>query len=282
MIWQFLASVVGLLPWQALKWFGRSLGWLVGSVLRIRRRQAMEAMARAGVASPDSIADGVYAGLGTGVFELLWLAGRSPSDSFPEVSVDGWERVEKALAAGKGIVVATAHTGNWDLAACAMVRRVPLTVVTKRLSIRSLDRFWQSLRAGQGVELLDARGAVSRARKSLGEGRAVVFLIDQAPLRANGIERAQFMGCEAEHDAAFAWVAARSRAPVVLAFPRRRADGTHEVVVRDVVVPPDRPGRAWVRQTTLRAAQELEAMIREHPDQWLWLHRRWRRATPSS
>lgn len=278
MFWRALAALVALMPWSAMRTLGGGLGWLVGSALRIRREHVRRSLVRAGIEAAPRTARGVYASLGTTVFELLWAAGRPPASSAALVRVEGWSEVERALAQGRGLVVATAHTGNWDLAACAVASRLSLTVVTKHLSWRSLDRFWQRLRARRGVDLLDAEGALRHARARLADGGAVAFLIDQAPGRANGIENGPFLGGTADHDATFALVAARCRAPVVLAFPRRRADGTHEVVVRGVLSPPGRPSRAWVRRTTLAAAASLDAFVREQPEQWLWLHRRWKRA----
>jgi KDO2-lipid IV(A) lauroyltransferase len=256
---------------------GRALGWLVGSVLRIRRNHVIAAMKDAGLEASRARVNSVYAQLGTGVFELLWAAGHEPARSASLVRVDGWERVEGALAKGRGLVVATAHTGNWDLAACAMAQRLSLTVVTKHLAWRSLDRYWQSLRAVRGVDLVDASGALKEARDRLIKGGAVVFLVDQAPLRTSGIERFPFLGKMADHDATFAIVAARYRAPVVLALPVRHADGTHAVRVELVVDPPQRETKAWVRSTVEAVAKGLEGFVRERPEQWLWLHRRWRR-----
>ena len=260
-----------------MRHLGRSLGWLVGSVLRIRRDHARRSLERAGINDSSRVAKGVYASLGTTVFELLWAAGRPAHASAALVQIQGWNEVERALAQGRGLVVATAHTGNWDLAGCAVASKVSFSVVTKHMSWRSLDRFWQTLRARRGVDLVDAQGTMQRAQAHLAANGAVAFMIDQAPMRASGIERGPFLGHPAEHDASFALLAARCHAPVVFAFPRRRADGTHEVQVRGVVFPPPRPTRSWVRQTTLRAADALATFVCEEPEQWLWLHRRWKR-----
>ncbi len=260
---------------------GRGLGWFVFSVLRIRRTHTIAALGRANFSQAISIARKVYSNLGTSVFELLWMAGRTRSrgsaSPIGDVQIEGWERVEQAFCCAKGVVIATAHTGNWDLAGCAVAQKLPLTVITKHLSWRSLDAFWQDLRARQGIGLLDAAGSLTHAQRKLDAGESVAFLIDQAPMRHRGVHNGPFLGADAEHDATFAMVAARCRVPVVVAFPFRRADGHHVVRVVDILYPPNRPSKTWIRSATLAAAKHLEAMIREHPEQWLWLHRRWRR-----
>jgi Kdo2-lipid IVA lauroyltransferase/acyltransferase len=179
------------------------------------------------------------------------------------------------VSRGRGVVIASSHTGNWDLAACTMAREVELLVVTKRLSVRWLDRFWQSTRAAMGVRLTGAHGAVARARATLGRGGAVAMMIDQVPSPRHALE-VEFLGQRAFADRAPAALAAASGAPLVVAASRRTARGHHELVVLDVVVPPARPSRAWIDDATRRTTRGLDAFVRAYPSQWLWMHRRWK------
>ncbi len=277
MIWRLVSGIVALLPWRALRVPGALLGWLVGAVLRIRRRHASESMRRAAIADRPGQLRAMYESLGTLVFELLWTAGRPSQDlsEFFEQDEEQWRAVQRALSHGRGLVVVTAHTGNWDLLACAMAQRVPLMVVTRHLSWRSLDRFWQRMRAHRGVLLVDPQGAVQRASAHLRAGGVVAFLIDQRPLRERATIEAPFLGAQARHEAAFADIAARCRAPVVVALAERCAGGRHRLVVPMMLPAPQRPSRAWVRQVVLEASGKLEAFVRQRPAQWLWLHRRW-------
>ncbi len=275
-----LAWLVGRLPWGAL----RPLGWLLGAlafdVLRIRRAHVLASMRRAGL-EPDRHARASYVSLGVGVFELLWLTGRPDAPLAPVVRVDGWERFEQARALGRGVVVATAHTGNWDLAACACAARTPLAVVTKRLSTRGLDAFWQAARARRGLELIAAPdgGVLAAIRAQLARPShdgAIALLIDQDPERTRAVTAAPFLGEIALHDLLPATLAARRGAPIVLAFARREADGRHVVEIVDVLVPPRGANRAWIVEATRTIAARLDAFVRREPSQWMWLHRRWK------
>jgi KDO2-lipid IV(A) lauroyltransferase len=236
-------------------------------------------MRRAGVPCAPADVRAVYAALGTNVFELLWTAGRASESPLDRVEIDpvSWATVQPWLDTGRGLVVATAHTGNWDLIACAMAKRLPLTVVTKHLSWRSLDGFWQGLREEQGVRLVDPRGALSAVGAALRAGGVVAFMVDQAPERARGVARFPFLGAEAEHDLTFATIAARYRVPVAVVCGERRREGSHALHVLHIEEPPNRPSRAWVLRTAMTAAGRLDSFVREHPSQWLWLHRRWKR-----
>jgi KDO2-lipid IV(A) lauroyltransferase len=263
-------------PWRLAAPAGRFLGWFVGSVLRVRRAEVEERLTRAGVPEPSRVAARMYAALGAGLYELLWTAAPGPRALARKVLLT--PRAADALAAirGRGAVVATAHTGNWDLTACAVAARAPLWVVSKRLRVRWLDRLWQGLRGARGVRIVDAAGALRGAREAVATGGLVAMILDQAPERRRGVLVAPFLGHPALHDLAPALLAARLGRPLALALSRRLPDGTHEVDVPLLLEPPARAGRAWAEEATGQAIAALEDFIRAHPAQWLWLHRRWK------
>jgi KDO2-lipid IV(A) lauroyltransferase len=273
-----LAAVVALLPWRALRALGALVGWLAGSVLRIRRAHVEEAMEAAGVEGAAREARAMYSSLGAGALELLWMSGRG-AEAVAHASIDEGSRARwrGVLAGGRGVVIAASHTGNWDLAACAIAREVQLLVVTKRLRVRSLDRFWQRTRAAMAVGLAEARGALPRARAALRAGGAVAMMIDQVPASARHAVQAPFLGRVALADRAPAALAAAAGAPLVVAASRRDARGEHVLHVLDVLEPPREGRRAWIDDATRRATSALDVFVRAHPSQWLWLHRRWKR-----
>jgi len=275
--WGWVAWAVGRLRWPALGFLGRLLGVMAGRILRIRRGQVERAMRRAGVASPPAQAAAMYRSLGTSVFEFLWLAARGDA-AMNHVSIDPPSRArwQAALALNRGAVIAASHTGNWDLAACAMARAIELLVVTKRLGVASLDRFWQTARARQGVWLASGRGAMARARAVLARGGAVAMMIDQVPDSARHAVRVPFLDGLAWVDRAAATLAARAGSPLVVAASRRDGRGGHVLEVLEVHVPPRRAGRSWIDQATSAATRALDRFVRAYPSQWLWLHRRWR------
>jgi KDO2-lipid IV(A) lauroyltransferase len=148
--------------------------------------------------------------------------------------------------------------------------------VTKRLSVGPLDSLWQRLRAARGLQLLEEGAAAGSAARALGRGELVAMMIDQAPERERGAIRLPFLGEAAWVDLAPALCALRSRSPLVVAFPRRLDDGTHDVEIAAVLTPPARARRAWAVEATAEATRLLEAFVRRNPDQWLWMHRRWK------
>lgn len=263
------------MTWLA-RLLGAALGFVAGTVLRIRRAHVERAMTAAGIAHPARQAAAMYRALGASAFEFLWMAARGPSAlRVVSIAPASRERWAQALAAGKGVVVAASHTGNWDLAACAIARHVELLVVTKRLHVRWLDRFWQSTRRRLGVQLAGPLGALPRAREVLRRGGAVAMMIDQVPSPRRAVP-VSFLGQPAHADRAPAALAAAAGAPLVIATSCREPSGAHTLHVLDVLWPPARPGRPFIDDATRRATRELERFVMAHPDQWLWMHRRWK------
>jgi KDO2-lipid IV(A) lauroyltransferase len=250
----------------------RLLAWIVGDLVGVRRDDVLRAMARAGVEDPRASARAMYRLLARHLLEVIGLvfSGRALED----VGVPG-ERLDALTRGGRGVVVATAHTGNWDLTACAVARERPVVVVTKRLSIGVLDRLWHWLRARRGVRLVVEGQVVRGALRALERGALVAMMIDQVPMRRRGVAWAPFLGARAPVDLGPALVAARAGVPLVVAFPFCDAAGRHRVHVADVLEPPRRAGRAWAEAAMTRATAQLDAFVRAHPEQWLWMHRRW-------
>ena len=278
---EMLARGVGALAFSDLGVLGGALGALTGDVLRVRRSHVEHAMARAGVRQPADTARGMYASLGTSAIEVLWLAG-ARRDLATVTRFDPGARRLLADVSGRGVVLAASHTGNWEIASCAVAqlarRHVPLLVVTKHLSIGWVDAFWQASRARYGVSITAARGALERARAQLRQGGMVATMIDQVPLRRAHAIELPFLGASAWVDRAPATLAARTGAFFVVPAARRLLDGRQEIIVLEAMEPSRT--RAWIDMATARANAALERFVRDHPTEWLWMHRRWKSPPP--
>ncbi len=258
---------------------GAVLGWLAGSVMRIRRAHVESAMARAGIAR--ELAARMYRSLGVSLVELLWLAARPALPASRLAGIDEASRavLDRVHARGRGMVLATAHTGNWEVAAAAIAERYPLTAVAKAMHVGWVDRFCRRVRTARRIAVASPLGAMATGRAALARGEVVAMLIDQVPDRARHALAVEFLGATAHVDRAPAALAAAARAPLVVGLARR--EGARQVLeVLAVLEPPAHPGRAWVDEATRAATVALERFVRAYPSEWLWLHRRWRPAPP--
>jgi lauroyl/myristoyl acyltransferase len=294
-----LARVVALLAWSSLDRAGAVLGWLAGSVLRIRRGAVEGAMTRAAVNDAPAEAAAMYRGLGEGVFELLWLASVSAerrADALrTHVRLD--DDLERALigAADRGpVILAASHTGNWELIAYGAAQVLAkhgrrLAVVVKPQSVGAFHAFCMHLREACGLVLIAPQGAFAAARRSLAAGDVIAMPIDQVPeRRRHGIE-VSFLGAAALADRAPAALACLTGATLLVVAASRdgrlqrghllaellahapRTTPETAAPVREVVT-----ASAWIENATREATRALEAFVRKRPSSWLWLHRRWR------
>ena len=265
------------LLWRALRAWGAILGWLAFFVLRVRRRHVVDAVTRAGIDRGTLVARQMYRSLGIALGEFLSLS------MFPLRAPKGTVRLDPALLAecSGGAVAATAHTANWDLVACEVAQRLPLTVVTKRLSVGWLDRLWQQIRMRRGIELAEQGTALGAARQALGRGAVVAMMVDQAPERSRAVIVCRFLGEDARVDLAPALLAQRFRRPLVAAFPQRLSDGSYRLHFAGVLRPPERSSRDWAESAMAQVTAWLDEFVRRHPEQWLWMHRRWK-GTPTA
>lgn len=268
---RWTAALVASCPqaW-ALSW-GRLLGFLAGSVLRIRRRHVDESMAIAGV--PARAAARMYRGLGYALAELFWFGGRRRDVLEHAVFHEGDAAKLRALLAEGPVVFAGAHTGNWELASFRLAHEAPLAVLAKAQHWAPGNGFIDGLRASYGVQVLRTLDAAAAAVRS---GRSVVLVTDQVPARPRDGEVVPFLGRPARVDRSPAALAARSRRPMVVVAARR--EGRRQVIhVLGVLTP---RGSADVAAATREATRLLGAFVMAHPDAWMWLHRRWKDVAP--
>jgi KDO2-lipid IV(A) lauroyltransferase len=281
----WLAWATGLFPRRALPALGSALGWVAGSVFRIRRAHVERSMKLAGIARSraGAIASMMYRSLGASLLEMLWLAAHPELPASAMASFDEYSRavLAEARERGRGMVLATAHAGNWELAAAAVAEAYPLTVVVKPMSVGWVDRFCRSSREARGIGLALPNEALARSREALARGEIVAMLIDQVPLRASHSIIIDFLCGRADVDRSPAALAAAMRCPLVLAVSRRLEDGGHVLEVLAVLEPPERDRRPWAVEATRTATRVFERWVHAHPGEWLWMHRRWR-ASPGS
>ena len=287
-----LARAVALLTWSSLGHAGAVLGWLAGSVLRIRRGAVEAAMTRAAVNDPRAEASAMYRGLGEGVFELLWLAGVSAKRRAEalgnHVRLD--EDLEGALiaAAERGpVILAASHTGNWELIAYGAAQVLAkhgrrLAVVVKPQSVGVFHAFCMNLREACGLVLIEPRGALAAARRCLAAGDVIAMPIDQVPdRRRHGLE-VPFLGAAALADRAPAALARATGATLLVVAASRdgRLQRGHLLAELAAHAPhaPHAPptASAWIENATRDATRALETFVSARPASWLWLHRRWR------
>jgi KDO2-lipid IV(A) lauroyltransferase len=182
------------------------------------------------------------------------------------------EHVEAGLAAGRGILFATAHLGNWELSAFAHALLAgPMHVVARPLDNPLIDALVERRRTLSGNRLIFKKDYARGILKALAANEAVGILIDQNAAPAEGVF-VDFFGVPACAGTGFAKIAAHSGAAVIPGFALWSEDERRYVLRFYPAVP--MTGDA--ARDTAALQSQLEAVIRAHPEQWLWIHRRWK------
>ena len=208
--------------------------------------------------------------------ELAALLARPVEDTLGRIRIDGLEHLRAAMDQHGRALLLTAHLGNWELlpVACRLTG-YRLSVVLRPLDAPWLDRLATRMRERSGVDLIDKRAALRPVLRALAEGAMVGILLDQNAARREGVF-VPFFGYSASTSKSLAVLAVRTGAPIVPAFIRRDDAGMHRVVVGPALPPPSGDVEAAVTALTARCTEAIEAAVRETPEQWLWMHDRWR------
>ena len=186
---------------------------------------------------------------------------------------------ERALAGGRGLLAVTAHFTSWELFGEAVSGRgIPLNTVVRPLK-GAFNAEVVAARLRAGMKLLPQRNALRATLSALRRNEVVAVLLDQAVGGKHALY-VPFFGRPAATTALVSVAAMRSGAPVVVSVVTRSMNGFRLRVEGPFPVPStgDRVRDAWTHTATLTAV--LERFIRDSPDQWLWLHRRWKLAPP--
>ncbi len=265
---------------DALARFMGNLAYTLG----IRRRVALENLAMAmpekSEAERREIARGAYINMSRVVLESLPGGERLPAD-WAEQGVEGeeaWRALKAHVDTGKGVLMVTAHFGNWELLGDMLIRwGVPLDALVRPLKGALNTRIAEN-RVRVGAGLIYPRGAIQEIIEAVNRGESPFMLLDQA-LPAKAAVFVPFFGKLASTTPAMAVAAQRTGAPVfvVMGVRNGRGGARFRLEVEGPILPPA-PGEAAdpITEHTARVTAALERCIRKYPEQWMWLHRRWK------
>ncbi|MCP4605594.1 MAG: hypothetical protein GY847_34580 [Proteobacteria bacterium] len=273
-----LAFIIGLLSWRQIQGVGAVLGLVWFYLVRIRRKTVLGNLA---LSLPEmsrqhrDIARRAYEHFGISALELLRLRHMTSSELVEKVHPRGMEHYEAARARGKGVVVVTAHFGNFDLLACSQAALgVPLAIVSRELRKSGLSSFWMETRQTHGLEILLEKGAARKILTWLHSGNVLGLTVDQRTSSERGGINIDFMGVKAWTTTAPASIALRTGAAILPVHIERRPDGDHDLIVEPEIPRSEQDGADEIQALTEQINGVVGKWVRHRPDHWMWLHRR--------
>lgn len=277
LVWLGLAALrtASLLPFGAQIWLGRRLGALLYRLLDTRREIARRNIGRCFPGLDDGAQQALlkrhFGSLGIGVFEtaLAWWA--SDARLAARMNVTGLEHLELALARGNGVILLSAHFTAMDLGGRMLGERIALDVLYRPLGHPLFDEVMRRGRL-RAARKMFTKGDLRGMLRSLHEGRAVWFAPDQAHSGPNSV-LAPFFSIPAPTNTIASRIAAKSGAAVIPFFPlRERDDRNYHLLILPALE--NFPAQPEVDAARINALIEEQARIA--PEQYLWIHRRFK------
>ena len=254
----------------------RLLDLLVPKLRRIALMNLSFAFPELSRARHGEIVDGVFCSMARLLVALSRFPRINAGNVHDWIRYEGLENYRDAKKGGRGVLVATAHFGNWELSAFAHAFMTePMHVMVRPLDNPLIDDLVESRRTLSGNRLINKRTAARAVVKALRDNEAVGMLIDQNTTPAEGVF-VDFFGKCACASSAFVKLAYHSGAAVLPGFAVWD-EGKKKYVLRfyrQILLTGD------VAADTQAIHSAFEQAIREHPDQWLWIHRRWKTRPP--
>jgi KDO2-lipid IV(A) lauroyltransferase len=276
-----LRGLLGALPAGARLSVGEGLGSLAYRMARRDRLRALDSLSKAfGAERPreelERIARESFRNLGRSVAEIcgMWRRG-GPAVLEVFDYRDGWDQVKKLTSEGRGAVVVTAHLDNWELVGACVAAGAPLTVVGRRIYFDKYDRLVAEMRKSLGMEVIYQDESPRKLLRALRDNRVLALLADQDVPRLDGVF-VPFLGRPAYTPTGPVSLALAARAPLAIGYGLRVGRDRHRLVISEALEFDRADKRQAVLEGTRAWSAMFEGLIRQHPEQWVWLHRRWR------
>lgn len=276
--YSFRAWLAGfrLLPRKWVKSILKCLFLGVGYGIGIRKSVALKQLRHIypdkGEAFIRSILKSLYVGMAQTIEEIYLTDNKQ---LFARSEIHGKEHVDVALAMGRGAILATAHFGNWEAARILPMAGIPLSVIAKTQRNSLFDDYTNQIRKSCGLKVINMSKGLRDIVHQLNEGRLVAILMDQNAGKAGLMM--DFLGYEASHWKGVAKLSLRYKVPIVPGFARRNDAGKIVFEFFPPILHEDLTDDEANYYLVLQEVNKIiEAQIRQYPEQWFWVHKRWK------
>jgi len=273
-------SVLSLLPLRLIYWVARGTGNFANNVLHYRRQVVMTNLRVAFGSEIDEarlaeIADESYRQIAMSFMELL-IAPKLQKQIRTMLQSEQAALLRKLLDQGKGLIAVSGHLGNWEIigAAAATTMPEPFTVAAVQQSNPYINRFITRRRSELGMQVAGTKEAMKLLIRALKNRQAIGLVADQnaGPFSVF----VKFFGKTAATQPGPAKLALKFGTPLLVAAALRSGPGQFKVLIQEVEIKAD----DTVESLTQRHVKILENFIRQYPEQYFWIHRRWKTRPP--
>lgn len=283
---KFLAFLISSMPIKIRIFCGNIIGILWFDILRIRRKVALDnlrlAFPEKSEAERIQMARNSLKNMGHNILEYGLFRSLTKQRAQELVEFKGLDLLEDALKQNKGCLLLAMHLANGDLCTSATsLMGFPLYLISKVFKTQWLNDMWFDLRKKHGTHFISPEKSSFDILRALNKNGVVIFVLDQFMGPPIGT-RTKFFGVETGTAMGLALVHLRTKAPLLLTYNYRKPDGTlclnFEKIDFANLLDTDLDHREQTISTlTQLYTDKIELTIRKYPDQWMWIHRRWKK-----
>lgn len=272
------------LPQKFLWSLGAGLSWFFFKVCRFRRWTILKNLT---IAFPQStheerfrLAEESTKNMGFQFFEFMQIPGTDRAFVEKHFSVHGVDHYEAAQKKGRGVLLMSLHIGSGDVGVNALsLLGFNISIISKKFKNKIANDLWFGFRERNGVQFIDPHGAKT-AFEILGglkKKKGIVFVIDQFMGKPFGVE-STFFGKKTGTAYGLALFSLKTEAPVLPLYTFRDSTGHTHIQFGEEIPRIEAENRdLQIQQMTESYNRKLESIIRAHPEQWMWIHRRWKK-----
>ncbi len=286
LLFKILRGWVNLLPINSLSFYGEKIGLLVYLLYRKRRKIALNNLVLAlgkekTCEEIDWICRETFKNIGKGMLEIGRCLDYDESYLKNFIRLEGKEHLDQALSLGKGVIALSAHFGNFPLMCVRLVKEgYPFSLVARDPENPKLARFINSARERIGMESIPDKPrmtCVSRCLNALKQNRVLFIQIDQnAPATEAWVDFFGYLVPTFKGPVIFSL---RTGAPILPMFILRESDRLHRILIHPAYGLKLTGNMSHgIIENIARLTKIVESVIREHPEQWWWIHKRFKKA----
>ena len=272
-------------PWLALavgRGFGRVGYFFCRRLRRIGMRNLDIAFPELDAKQKQRLLRGTFLSLGRLLGMFSQMSARSDVELRELVCDEGWEHLHQARARGGPVLLFTAHLGAWELTSFGFsLFGHPISILVRRLDNDLIETLIDNVRQRFGNHTLDKNAASRQALRKLNEGGMLGMLPDVNVLPRDGVF-VDFFGTPASTTAMLAKLSLRTGAPVIPVYAPWDEQRKQYLLEVNPPLEFERTGDETqdVRNLTIALMANVENTVRRYPEQWLWIHRRWKTRPP--
>jgi len=290
LIYRFILILIGflnLLPRRLSLYVGGCLGRFAYLIFPQSRRITLQnlkiAFPQLNLSSYKKISLRVFESLGRNAVDAVRLPKMSWEEIQKLVKVEGIEHLEKAYSLGKGVIGVTGHISNFELlAAYVSLRGYKLSAIGRELYDPRLNDLLIKNRQKMGVQNIYSTAGVKDVIRVLNSGRMIGVLIDQDTSRVKGVY-VDFFGKKARTPVGPAVLALKFNVPIVPMAIIQTEEENYKIMIQEEIKPlVGKTKEENIYYLTQKCTEFLEQVIRDYPDQWVWMHKRWLRTPDNS